>query len=69
MGIFQTKNQLKNYANQLLENLIKKSTLILYRQYWGAGLTDMQLISKFNKEIHFLLCVIDVFSKQAWEFL
>ena len=26
----------------------------------------MQLISKFNKRIRFLLCVIDVFSKYAW---
>ena len=26
----------------------------------------MQLISKFNKEFRFLLCVIDVFSKYAW---
>ena len=26
----------------------------------------MQLISKFNKGIRFLLCVIDVFSKYAW---
>ena len=26
----------------------------------------MQLINKFNKEIHFLLCVIDIFSKYAW---
>ena len=30
---------------------------------WGADLTDMQLISKFNKE--FRLCVIDIFSKYA----
>ena len=30
---------------------------------WGANLTDIQLISKFNKEIRFLLCVIDIFSK------
>ena len=27
---------------------------------------DMQLISKFNKGIRFLLCVIDIFSKYAW---
>ena len=27
---------------------------------WGADLTDMQLISIFNKEIRFLLCVIDI---------
>ena len=26
----------------------------------------MQLINKFNKEIHFLLCVINIFSKYAW---
>ena len=33
---------------------------------WGAGLADMQLISKFNKGFRFLLCVIDIFSKYAW---
>ena len=32
---------------------------------WGADLADMQLISKFNKETTFLLCVIHVFSKYA----
>ena len=26
----------------------------------------MQLISNFNKEFRFLLCVIDIFSKYAW---
>ena len=26
----------------------------------------MQLISKFNKEFRFLLCVIDIFSEYAW---
>ena len=36
---------------------------------WGADLADMQLIIKFNKEIRFLLCVIDVFSKYAWVIL
>ena len=30
---------------------------------WGADFADMQLISKFNKEFRFLLCVIDIFSK------
>ena len=33
---------------------------------WGADLNDMQLISKFNKGIRFLLCVIDVFSRYEW---
>ena len=26
----------------------------------------MQLISRYNKGIRFLLCVIDIFSKYAW---
>ena len=30
-----------------------------------AGLADMQLISKFNKVIQFLSCVIDIFNKYA----
>ena len=33
---------------------------------WGVDLADMQLISKHNKGIKYLLCVIDLFSKYAW---
>ena len=33
---------------------------------WGADLSNMQLISKFNKGFIFLLSVIDIFSKYAW---
>ena len=33
---------------------------------WGADLADMQLLSKYNKGIRFLLCVIDTFSKYVW---
>ena len=32
---------------------------------WGADLADTQLLSKYNKGIRFLLCVIDIFSKYA----
>ena len=32
---------------------------------WGADLADMQLLSKYNKGIRFLLCVIDIFNKYA----
>ena len=34
----------------------------------GAYLADMQLLSKFNKAICFLRCIIDIFSKYAWVF-
>ena len=33
---------------------------------WGVDLADMQLLSKYNKGIRFLLCVIDIFSKYVW---
>ena len=36
---------------------------------WGADLADMQLMRTFNKGIGFLLCVIDIFSKNAWVIL
>ena len=32
----------------------------------GVDLADIQLLSKYNKGIRFLLCVIDIFSKYAW---
>ena len=32
---------------------------------WGVGLADMQSLSKFNKEIKYLLCAIDLLSKYA----
>ena len=32
---------------------------------WGDDLADMSLISKFNKRIKYLLCVIDLFSRYA----
>ena len=32
---------------------------------WGVDLADMQLLSKYNKGIRFLLCVTDIFSKYA----
>ena len=33
---------------------------------WDADLANMQLLSRYNKGIRFLLCVIDIFSKYAW---
>ena len=33
---------------------------------WGADLVDMQLISKFNRENYFLLCINNIYGKSAW---
>ena len=64
MRISQTKNQLKNYTNQLFKKRKVYSSFI--DNIWGADLGHMQLISKFNKGIRFLLCTTDIFSKYAW---
>ena len=33
---------------------------------FGVDLADMSFISRFNKGIKYLLCVIDLFSRYAW---
>ena len=33
---------------------------------WAADLVEMQAFSKFNREVRYLLTVIDVFSKYGW---
>ena len=63
MQLHKIGDQLRNYTKQLLESL-KREECIHYLK--GADLADMQLISKFNKTIRFLLCIIDIFSKCAW---
>ena len=37
-----------------------------YNIFGGGDLTGMQLISKYNKWIRFLLCAIDLLSKYFW---
>ena len=62
------KNQIKSkLAEELHKPIIrkyKKGKIHLYIIYiiWSV---DMQLKRKFDKEVRFLLCVIDVFSKYA----
>ena len=51
-------------AEQLLDKRKVYSPCI--GNIWGADLIDLQLLSKFNKEISFLLCVIDIYSKYIW---
>ena len=59
--------------NEQLDEELHKSIIRKFRKrkvystfkdnIWGADLADMQLLSKYNKGIRFLLCVIDIFSK------
>ena len=65
--IIYNKELAEELHKPIIRNLKKKqvhSTFI--DNILGAGLADMQLISKFNKGFRFLLCVIDIYSKYAW---
>ena len=58
-------------ANELHKPIIRKfKKRTVYSSFkdsiWGSDLVDMQVISKFDKIIRFLLCVIDIFSKYVW---
>ena len=65
--------KIENISNQELAKKLHKPIIKKFQKrkvhsffignIWGTELADMQLMPKFNKEICFLLCVIDIFSK------
>ena len=69
-----TKNKIKQ--NQQLANELHKPIIRKFKKrkvyssckdnIWGVDLADMQLISKYNKGIRYLLCAIDLFSKYTF---
>ena len=71
-GAIENENVLnKELAEELHKLIIKKINKRKVRSsfidnIWVADLVDMQLISKFNKGIRFLFCVIVIFSKYVW---
>ena len=75
-GVKYFKHKILKISNiNLVEELHKPITRKLKNRkvhssfidnYWGFYLVNMQLISKFNKGIHLLLCVFDIFSEHAW---
>ena len=68
------KNEIKE--NQQLANEPHKPVIRTFKRrkvyssfkdyIWGVDLADMQLISKYNKGVRYLLCVIDLFSNYAF---
>ena len=69
MKLCLTKNQQKNCTNQLLKKFEKQKVQSPFvDNIWGSDLLDIQSLSKFNKGIHFLLRVSDIYNKYAWAF-
>ena len=64
-------NESLKLADELHKPIIRKfNERKVYSSFkdniWGVDLADMQLLSKFNKRIKYLLCVIDLFSIYAF---
>ena len=67
-GNFLQHSQLANKLHKpIIRKFRKRKVYSSFKDnIWGVDLADMQLISKYNKGIRYLLCVIDLFSKYAW---
>ena len=67
-GINEPNYQLANELHKpIIRKFKKRKVYSLFRDnIWGVDLADMQLLSKYNKRIQYLLSVIDLFSKYAW---
>ena len=74
--MLSSKSAIKFMSNQQLADKLHKPIIKKFKRrkvyslfkdnIWGVNLADMPLISKCNKEIKFLSCLIGLFSKYAW---
>ena len=65
--IIQNKELNEELHKPIIRKLEKRKVhLPFIDNIWGTDLANMQLLSKFNKQIPFLLCVFDIYSKCAF---
>ena len=63
----QNQQLAEEFHNPIIRKFEKRKVHAAFKDnIWGADLADMQLLSRYNKGIRFLLCTIDIFSKYAW---
>ena len=70
-GLKKLKDSSSILADELHKPVIKTfNKRKVYSQFkdniWGVDLADMQSLSKKNKDIKYLLCAIDLYSKYAF---
>ena len=73
---FNERTKGSGIENKILTNELHKPIIKNFKRrkvysnfkenIWGVDLADMTLVSKFNKGIEYLFCVIDLFSRYAW---
>ena len=65
-GVKQNKQLAEELHKPIIKKIKRRRVDSLFKDnIWGVDLADVQLISKFDKGIRFLLCVVDLFSKYA----
>ena len=63
----QNQQLAEEFHNPIIRKFEKRKVHAAFKDnIWGPDLADMQLLSRYNKGIRFLLCTIDIFSKYAW---
>ena len=65
--ILQNEQLADELHKTIIRKFKKRKVYSAFRDnIWAADLADMQLLSRYNKGVRILLCVIDIFSKYAW---
>ena len=65
--IISNKYLAEELNKQIIRKFEKRKLLSPFTgNIWGTDLSDMHLLSKFNKLFRFLLFVIDIYSKNIW---
>ena len=66
LGIPQNKELLEELHKLIIRKFNKRKVQSPFiDNIWGDDLADMELLSKFNKGIRLLLCVVHIFIKYA----
>ena len=66
LGIPQNKELLEELHKPIIKKFNKRKVQSPFiDNIWGDDLADMELLSKFNKGIRLLLCVVHIFIKYA----
>ena len=61
------KQLVKELHKPIIKNFKRRKVYSSFKDnIWGVDLADMSLINKSDKEIKYLLCVIDLFSRYSW---
>ena len=66
-NLFVNSQLAKELHKPIFKNFKRRKVFSSFKDnIFGVDLADMGLISKYNKGIRYLLCVIDLFCRYAW---